>query len=89
MEKVFRDLVNASLYPLTIDEAMRGIGFENNPYAEILDYITDAAFHLTGEETDDIGESIAYRTIHSAVLSKEQKLTILLEVYNKNRPARN
>lgn len=89
MEQVFRDLINASLYPLTMDEAMRGIGFGNNPYAEILDHIIDAVFHLTGEKKEDIGKSMAYWVLHSTVMSKEEKLMILLEVYSKNRPAQN
>ena len=88
MKEVLTHLIRASETARQMDAAMHDLGYTNNPYIDIFGEIADAVYYLLGEKKECFEDSATYWALNGDRLSEDDKLTILLEIYRKNRPAR-
>ena len=89
MKEALLRMIRAADKALEMDKALSNHGYKENPYADIFGDIADAIYYLVGEKKNCFEDSVTYWVLHGDLLTEEDKLEILLEVYRKNRPARN
>ena len=88
MDKTLRSLIRAAEKARKMDAVLNQMGYSNNPYIDIFGDIVDAVYNLVREPKDDIEKSATWWVMNADVMPEEDKLSILLEIYRKNRPAR-
>lgn len=87
IKKAFLWMVKAAAKAKSFDEGLIKNGYSTNPYGEIFEYISDAIYHLTGEQAIRFEDSKTYILLHTDAITDKYKVSLLLEEYKKNRPA--
>ena len=71
------------------DDALRSVGYEGTPYAEIAGSIADAIYYMLGESTEKFDDSVTAKTLDNEYLSEEEQVNLLLAVCKKNESSLN
>jgi len=67
-----------------LDEALLKMGYDETPYNDIYGEIAEAIYHLVGEDTKAIEESVTYTAITAPYLCDERRAAMLHHAYIRN-----
>lgn len=80
-------MVRAAEKAKALDKGLIQHGYSTNPYGEIFECVSDAVYHLTGEQAIRFEDSKTYILLHTDAITDQYKVSLLLDEYKKNRPA--
>lgn len=78
IQEALENMVSIAMTAMQMDEAMHSMGYDENPYADIYACAFDALYYLTGEQEDEITNSLTYTVLHDPLLTNDDRVNILL-----------
>lgn len=78
MKEALIRMVHVARKTMELDNMFMKLGYDNTPYFDIHGTIIDAIYHLIGERTNSLDESVTYQTIHDEDMTDDQRVEHLL-----------
>lgn len=84
IRRVLEELVEIAVSTRKMDKAFLDAGYDNTPYFDIYAGAMEAVYHLLGEETETIDESVTYEAINNDSYTNDERVDLLMEEYERN-----
>lgn len=76
--EALENMVDVAIRSMQMDNAMCNMGYEENPYGDIYVCAFDAIYHLIGERTEEVTDSLTYTVLNDPELTNPERVDILL-----------